>query len=542
MTMTSDRFSNELLAQYRLPDSAPAEQLRALTRIAAVICGVPNSVVNLLDRSFQHQVGAVGFEENSADVEESMCATALRQPKLHYVPDATLEPAFASNPWVDGRYAGIRFYASAPMVLSDGRVLGTFCVFDDQPRTLTAAQRESLHDLAGQAVALFERDRLARDLAAARDAAEAATRAKSAFLASVSHEVRTPLNGLLGMLELMLREELPPDQRERAEIAQRSGLTLLALINDVLDLSKGEAREVVLRPRPTDVARLLSEVVDGLRGAAVLKGLHLCSDVGAGVPATVLLDPDRMRQVLLNLLGNAVKFTSVGSVRVSVCTTSGPDGRLLQFEVADTGEGMTPEDLARAFTPFTQGSAGMKFGGTGLGLMLVEQLVTLMAGDIAITSCPGEGTTFTVTVPLVEADGPEQRPGPTAPSPVGDPGSGVLRVLLVDDSEINVMIGVALLESLDAQVETASDGAEAVEQVRATSYDLVLMDVQMPGMDGHEATRRIRAVHGARPLIVALTGENTPAERQRCLDAGMDDVVTKPVSREALASLLARLR
>ena len=539
--MTTDLFSDELLAQYRLPDSAPAEQLRALTRIAAVVCGVDTAVVNLLDSSFQHQVGEVGFAANSADVEESMCATAVRRPELHYVPDATQEPLFARNPWVDGRYATVRFYASAPMVLSDGRVLGTFCVFDEQPRTLTDAQRQSLHDLAGQAVALFERDRLARDLAAARDEAEAATRAKSAFLASVSHEVRTPLNGLLGMLELMLREELPADQRERAEIAQRSGLTLLALINDILDLSKGEAQEVVLRPRATDLARLLSEVADGVRGTALLKGLELCWDVRPGVPATVLLDPDRMRQVLLNLLGNAVKFTPSGSVRV----TAAAEGEQLRFEVVDTGAGMTPEDIARLFTPFAQGSAGMKFGGTGLGLMLVDQLVTLMAGRIDVASRPGEGTTFTVTVPLVEADGPADQPEPRTAGvlPGAASGAPTPRVLLVDDSEINLMVGSALLESLGAEVTTVADGAEAVEQVRATSYDLVLMDVQMPGMDGLEATRRIRAVHGpSKPRIVALTGEDSAQERQQCLDAGMDDFVTKPVSGEALAGLLVRLR
>lgn len=534
---TPDPFSTELLEQYRLPDAAPAEQLRALARIAAVVCGVDNAVVNLLDASFQHQVGEIGFEGRAAAVGDSMCATAVRRPELHYVPDARQEPFFRTNPWVDGRLARVRFYASAPMVLSDGRVLGTLCVFDGRVRTLTDGQRRSLRDLAGQAVALFERDRLSRDLAAARDEAEAATRVKSTFLASVSHEVRTPLHGLLGMLELMLRADLPEAQHERAEIAQRSGLTLLALINDVLDLAKGEAQEVVLRPRPTDLGRLVAEAVDGVRGTALVKGLEISSEVRPGVPAAVLLDPDRVRQVLLNLLGNAVKFTSTGRVALTVRAW----GDLLRFEVVDTGPGLTPEDAVRLFTPFAQGSAGVKFGGTGLGLMLVDQLVTLMAGEIDVRSRPGAGTTFTVDLPLVLADGPVQPEAPHPPAAV-ELGVGAPRVLLVDDSEINLMVGSALLEAAGAEVTTASGGAEAVEQLRTATYDLVLMDVQMPGTDGLAATRQIRSEHGADLPVVALTGEDSAEERQACLQAGMDDVLTKPVTGETLAGLLVRLR
>lgn len=533
---TTDLFSDELLAQYRLPDSAPAKQLRALTRIAAVVCGVETAVVNLLDSSYQHQVGQVGFDANSADVEESMCAAAVRRPELHYVPDATQEPLFRTNPWVDGRCGRVRFYASAPMVLSDGRVLGTLCVFDEQVKTLSDGQRRSLRDLAGQAVALFERDRLGRELSAARDVAEAATRAKSAFLASVSHEVRTPLNGVLGMLELVLREELPDDQRDRVGVAQRSGLTLLSLINDILDLSKGEAQQVVLRPRPTDLDRLVREALDGVRGTALLKGLTLSGQVRPGVPAVVLVDPDRLRQVLLNLLGNAVKFTARGAVALTVHVV----GDVLRLQVVDTGAGMTPEDIGRLFTPFAQGSAGVKFGGTGLGLMLVHQLVTLMAGQVDVRSSEGGGTTFTVDLPLVEANGPLADALPVQRPRLAE--GTVPRVLLVDDSEINLMVGSALLESVGAEVTTASGGAEAVGQLRVSAYDLVLMDVQMPGMDGLMATRQIRAEHGTALPVVALTGEDGPEERRHCLEAGMDDVLTKPVSGDALAGLLVRLR
>lgn len=531
-----DPFSTELLAQYRLPDAAPAESLRALTRIAAVLCGVEHAVVNLLDDAFQHQVGAIGFPGGTATVSESMCATAVRRPELHYVTDASREPAFADSPWVDGRYARVRFYASAPMVLGDGRVLGTLCVFDEQVRTLTDGQRRSLDELAAQAVALFERDRLARELAAARDEAQAATRAKSAFLAAVSHEVRTPLNGLLGMVELMLRDQLSEPQRERAEIVQRSGLTLLALLDDVLDLSKGEAQQVVLRPVPTDLHRLVQESVDGVRGTALLKGLRVDGAVQPGVPAVVLLDPDRLRQVLLNLLGNAVKFTSAGAVTLSARA----DGGRLRLTVADTGAGMTPEDIARLFTPFAQGSAGVKFGGTGLGLMLVDQLVTLMAGTIAVRSSPGQGTTFTLDLPLVPADGPVA-PAPSRPSSALPYDSDVPRVLLVDDSEINLVVGSALLEAAGAEVTTAVDGVQALEQLRSSTFDLVLMDVQMPRLDGLSATRALRAEHGPGLPVVGLTGEHSPQEQQRCREAGMDEVLTKPVSGEALADLLSRL-
>ena len=412
---------------------------------------------------------------------------------------------------------GQRTYRSAKVPLLDehGTVRGIAGVGTDLTDEVT--YREVLEQLNSE-------------LIDARDRALTATRAKSAFLATVSHEVRTPLHGMLGMLEVMLGDELSAEQGERAAIAVASGRALLGLLNDVLDLSKAEAGAVEVRPRDVDPRALLRDALDSVRGTAHLKGLALDLRLHAHLPSAVHTDPDRLRQVLLNLLGNAVKFTDHGSVTL---TGEVKTGRFV-VAVTDTGPGMPPADVERLFSAFEQGDAGRRHGGTGLGLALCQQLVEALGGTLVAQSGPG-GSTFTVDVPVLPADA-----APASQTPVEAPvGAAGLRVLLVDDSELSLMVGAALLEQLGASVTTADDGDAAVEAARSARFDVVLMDRHMPRLDGVAATRALRSLPGGADLpVIGMTGAGE-ADRQECLAAGMRDVLLKPVDLATLDRVLA---
>ena len=378
---------------------------------------------------------------------------------------------------------------------------------------------------------------LADDLRTARDEAQAADQAKSTFLAHVSHEIRTPLNGLLGMLELLQQTDLDDVQRERTGVAQACGELLMQLLNDVLDLSKGEAVEMALQPRPLQLGPQAGQVVGALSPVAQSKGVALGLEVAADVPVWVVGDPDRLRQLLLNLVGNAVKFTERGAVTVEVHRS----GQGVAIAVHDTGPGIEPQDLDRLFLPFEQGAAGRRHGGTGLGLTLCRQLVQLMGGVLEVESVPGEGSTFRAVLPLQEVDAPSPGSGSPPPSPAAAAASAAARrlsVLLVDDGAVNRMVGGALLESLGAVVDPAGDGWEALHAVRLADYDLVLMDCHMPGLDGVAATRALRATLPAHLPVYALTADASGREREACLAAGMDGFLVKPVNSQSLAHIL----
>lgn len=674
-----------LMREYGLPEHAPVEQLRSLTRVAAALCGVPNAVVNLLDGCFQHQVGEVNFVGGPSAIGDSMCAAARRDERLSYVPDAATEPAFADNPWVDGRLARVRLYASTPLTLRDGRVLGSLCVFSDRPGELTGIQRDGLADLALQAATLFEQARATREAASraallttvletidvgivtcdaagrlglfnraarashnlpedasidwtkwaqhywlrredgsplpsedvplvralrdgqvtdvtmvisppgrasttvrcdgsalrdangellgavvaqkdvtaaraysrqlteARDQALAATRAKTAFLAAASHEIRTPLNGVLGMLDVLGLTSLTPEQRGKLQLAQQSGEALLRLLNDVLDLSKAETTAVTLASEPFEPADISGDVVSALTPVARRKGLDLILSTMGCEDRTLVGDPGRLRQILMNLVGNAVKFTERGTVEVTVRTGSRaerPGCTRLVITIADTGAGLDIDEVEDLFRPFVQGTQGSRHGGTGLGLALSRQLVDLMGGRLTVQSQLGHGSAFTIDLELAHSSdtalSPTDRPGqpidqvvlpdaPSMPRPV--------KVLVADDNEINLMVAKALLTAEGAEVSTVADGDDAVAAVRRQAFDLVLLDVQMPRMSGPEAARAIRRLPGeqGRSRVVALTAAGTDDDRAECERAGMDGFLLKPVRRQQLRNLLDEL-
>jgi PAS domain S-box-containing protein len=383
-------------------------------------------------------------------------------------------------------------------------------------------------------------DRLERDsqLRLAKEAAEAATRAKSEFLANMSHELRTPLNGVLGYAQLLRRDRgLTSAQREAVEAIAKGGAHLLELINDVLDLSKIEAGHVDIEATTTDLNRLTVDLEHLLAETARRKGLALTITVMTDVPRTVMLDGLHLRQVLLNLVGNAIKFTAHGEVRLIITRK---DGHLL-FEVWDTGPGIEPEALSAIFEAFTQTKSGAAVGGTGLGLTISQQLLQRMGGDLRVESVVGEGSRFYFTLPLVAAADRAERDADAATPLLNArlaPGQELL-ALVVDDSTVNRRILAKLLESAGVQVITASGGVEGIEMTAAHRPNVVFMDLKMPDLDGLEATRRLRDdPRTAHIPVIAVTASAFGDTRKAARDAGCTDYLPKPVRAELLYSIL----
>ncbi len=391
-----------------------------------------------------------------------------------------------------------------------------------------------------------ERKRLEADVASALTRAREASRLKSAFLATMSHEIRTPMNGVLGMAELLVDSNLDVTQRSRLTALRESGHTLMALINDILDFSKIEAGKLDLEHIEFDLPAAVQSVARLVSSQAHDKGLILRLQLAADVPARVSGDPLRLRQVLLNLASNAVKFTDAGDVTMAVAALC--DGRL-RFSVTDTGIGIDPSLRHLLLDPFSQAdsSTTRRFGGTGLGLAICAQLVELMGGTLDFDSALGSGSCFWFDVPLRASNRSGALPAPTMaahlPAAFPERLAGT-RVLLADDTGINRLVGVAMLERLGCVVDVVSDGAAAVDAARRNHYDAILMDCLMPVMDGFEATGLIRRTElgTTRTPIIALTASAMAGDREKCLAAGMDDYLSKPLDQSALAGALTRCR
>jgi signal transduction histidine kinase/DNA-binding NarL/FixJ family response regulator len=471
------------------------------------------------------------------------------QPLL--VPDLSQESRYYSVPQASEMQSEL----AVPLKVKEA-VIGVLHVQSDRLNAFDESDAVLLQSLADQAAIAIENARLydqaqreiadrrraQEELRQAKEAAEAATKAKSIFLANMSHELRTPLNAILGFTQLMDRDpNLTAEQKENLGIINRSGEHLLALINDVLEMSKIEAGRVALQEKSFDLYRLLDTLEEMFRLRAEGKGLALSFERTGNVPQYVRMDEGKMRQVLMNLLGNAVKFTAEGGVAVRV--TSADEGLQLILEVEDTGPGIAPEELEAVFEPFVQTASGQQsLEGTGLGLSISRQFARLMGGNITVRSELGQGSVFRLEAPFALADAAEAEEVRPSRRVVGlEPNQPIYRLLIVDDRETTRQLLVKLLEPLGFEVREAVHGQEAIEIWERWEPHLIWMDMRMPVMDGYEATRRIKATaKGQATVVVALTASAFEEDRGMILAAGCDDVVRKPFRKNEILDALAK--
>ncbi len=541
----------EALRKYQILDTADELVYDDLVMLAASICGTPMAAISFLDESRMWFKARIGLPFREADRDLSFCGHAILRPdQVLVVPDATTDPRFADNDLVRGR-TQFRFYAGAPMVNPEGYPLGTLFVIDNHARPTTPAQVEALRALGRQAISQLELRRLKntlRDqtdvLMKAKEDSKAAEKAKSIFLANISHEIRTPMNGVVGVTSLLGATPLSERQKHYVETIEKSAEGLLHVLSNILDFSKNEMSSPVAELAPIDLHSVIDNLADMMRPVALTKQLRFIASVDEELRRPLIGDSLRLQQILTNLIGNALKFTPQGTVEISVgLVRQAPDSMTVRFQIQDTGIGIAKDRQAAIFDEFIQVDQGTqrKYSGAGLGLSIARQLARVVGTKIEIKSEIGIGSTFWFD--LVMPFEIKEEANQTVPAGIPEePIHRVPRVLVAEDNEVNSLVLCSMLEHHGCEVVSVGDGDRAVKAIESQTFDLVFMDVQMPTMDGVEATKLIRSMAGARRRvpIIALTASVLKEDALMCEAAGMDDFISKPVNEKVISHALKR--
>lgn len=528
----------EALTELEILDTTPEESYDQLTTLAAQIAGTPIALISLVDPTRQWFKAKVGLDADETSREISFCGHAVHSSTPFVVQDAALDPRFSDNPLVTGP-PHIRFYMGFPLETKEGYRLGTLCVIDRKPRLMDTMQSAHLSLIAEQIVRLFEARRTARRYQKQLRETLALTHQKSLFLAALSHEIRNPLNAIVGLTELLLDPRHREEGRESITYIRETCTTIARQLEDLLDHSRMSYGNFELEAIEFDLRGTIQRIVETYRVIAGKKGIALKLEVDSSLPDWVTGDPVRVEQIITNLTGNAIKFTREGSVTLSVRDGGEADaGRRLMFAVRDTGPGIQPDRLERIFQPFSQEKASTyrQHGGSGLGLAICRSLVNLMGGELTVKSELGSGSCFSFEIALPPATAP--KPYSLENTPLMEP----KRLLLIEDNPVNQKVTQRLLRRKGHDTMVASTGAEAVTHFTEHHFDAVLADFHLPDYDGFsliQAFRTIEKQQGVKQTpIIILSGDTKLEGSYAWNTVAVRYFLEKPVSLEGLERVL----
>ena len=528
LPQNEDERLAELLS-YDVLDTEAEQLFDDLTALASQICETPIALISLIDPDRQWFKSRVGLDAEETSREIAFCSHAILQEEVFEISNATIDPRFHDNPLVTGA-PDIRFYAGAPLITPSGHAIGTLCAIDRKPKTLTEAQKASLQTLSKSVVAHLELKRKNREL-------ERTSQFKSDFLSYVSHEIRTPLNAINTFSQLLEGEaqklNLPSSFTTPLSHVSQSGERLLEIVNSVLDIKQIEAGKMRVMPRAVNTKDFFTHLFSLTKIRAEDSGIVFSTSIDDAVPDSLFFDDTKFGQVALNLLSNAIKFTNHGkSVKAQVKYKSGK----VIFNVIDQGIGMSDDDQKRLFTPFERMENARQISGTGLGLNISKRLVELMDGSIKVSSKLNHGTRISVTLPadaLSANQFVEAQPRSFVAQVNID---NSVNVLVVEDHYINQVVIQTLFEKLGVSLSVVSTGEEGVEYAKSNPVDLVLMDLNLPGIQGDEATLKIKGFKPNLPIVALTADVITQPEHLR--EQGLDDVLTKPIESSELVRVL----